>query len=137
MFEGDEAAAAIQVGVEDSNDDSSDVSTMQAPSSSSTSWMWPSSALMILFACYWNLQLLLDRWLEIAHVFIRTTDWLFIFISFIISFILFCTVASTRNSPCFEKKNWKKMIIINFVVYTICIRVMWDSHLSFDFSPYQ
>lgn len=61
VSEGDEAAAAIQVGVEDSNDDSSDVSTMQAPSSSSTSWMWPSSALMILFACYWNLQLLLDR----------------------------------------------------------------------------
>lgn len=36
-----------------------------------------------------------------------------------------------------KKKNLKKKITINFVVYTICIRVMWDSHLSFDFSPYQ
>jgi len=37
-----------------------------------------------------------------------------------------------------EKNEKKKKKEIQFAVYTvICIRVVWKSHLSFDFSPYQ
>jgi len=61
VSEGDEAAAAIQVGVEDSDNGSSDVSTVQAPSSSSTRWSCPSPALIIVIGCYWN------RWMSLSR----------------------------------------------------------------------
>jgi len=63
VSEGDEAAAAIQVGVEDTNNGSSDVSNIQLPSSSSSSasLKWSTSPLMILIGCSWNVRSSLYR----------------------------------------------------------------------------